>query len=126
MITPTGFSGTGFRRAKASTMSPIERCRRYTIYSTEDPASAWAGSVSGRSTITSRCTCFEGSPYIFYPAFCALVLVSVVLIVVVMFPERYFLSKAFDFICQTGYVGGEIEKLYKHQGNNDNEDEVAR
>jgi hypothetical protein len=38
--TPTGFSGTGFRKAKASTMSTTGRCRRCTIHSTKDRASA--------------------------------------------------------------------------------------
>ena len=37
--TPTGFSETGFRRAKASTMSPT-KCRGHTIHSTKDRASA--------------------------------------------------------------------------------------
>ena len=60
--TPMAFSGTGSRRARASTMSATARCRRYTIHSTGDHASVSSGSAPGRSTTTSRCTCSEDSP----------------------------------------------------------------
>jgi hypothetical protein len=60
--TPMAFSGTGSRRARASTMSATARCRRYAIHSAGDHASVSSGSAPGRSTTTSRCTCSEDSP----------------------------------------------------------------
>ena len=60
--TPMAFSGTGSRRARASTMSATARCRRHAIHSTGDHASVSSGSVPGRSTTTSSCTCSEDSP----------------------------------------------------------------
>ena len=59
--TPMAFSGTGSRRARASTMSATARCRRHAIHSTGDHASVSSGSAPGRSTTTSRCTCSEDS-----------------------------------------------------------------
>lgn len=60
--TPMAFSGTGSRRARASTMSATARCGRHAIHSTGDHASVSSGSAPGRSTTTSRCTCSEDSP----------------------------------------------------------------
>lgn len=60
--TPTAFSGTGSRRARASTMPATARCGRCTIHSTGDHASVSSGSVPGRPTTASRCTCSEDSP----------------------------------------------------------------
>lgn len=60
--TPMAFSGTGSRRARASTMSAAARCRRHAIRSAGDHASVSGGSVPGRSATASRCTCSEDSP----------------------------------------------------------------
>ncbi len=60
--TPMAFSGTGSRRARASTMSATARCRRHTIHSIGDNASVSGGSAPGRSITASRCTCSEDSP----------------------------------------------------------------
>ena len=60
--TPMAFSGTGSRRAGASTMSEIARCRRHAIRSTGDHASVSSRGAPGRSTAASRCTCPEDSP----------------------------------------------------------------
>ena len=59
---PMAFSGTGSRRARASTMSATARCRRHAIHSTGDHASVSSGSAPGRSTTAGRCTCSEDSP----------------------------------------------------------------
>ena len=71
--TPMAFSGTGSRRARASTMSATARCRRHAIHSAGDHASVSSGSVPGRSTTASRCTCSEDSPlkhYFKYAVLC--------------------------------------------------------
>jgi hypothetical protein len=60
--TQMAFSGTGSRRAGASTMSATARCRGHAIHSTGDHASVSSGSAPGRSTTASRCTCSEDSP----------------------------------------------------------------
>jgi hypothetical protein len=60
--TPTVSSGTGSRRARASTTSPTRKFKGRAIRSTGDRASVWGGNAPGRSTIASRCACSENSP----------------------------------------------------------------
>ena len=60
--TSTVSSGTGSRRARASTTSPTRKFKGRAIRSTGDRASVWGGNAPGRSTIASRCTCSENSP----------------------------------------------------------------
>jgi hypothetical protein len=60
--TQTGSSGTGSRKARASTTSPTTLSNWCTICSTGDRASVRGRSTLGKSAITSRCTCSESSP----------------------------------------------------------------